>query len=220
MRAQDSPFRPYWWGTDLAAAGVDARPNVGTYGQYQFAELPPVPFELRGDLGWLATQPVHEEWSINGNATVQLPELLTACERVRLLLPPSFTRFMASSQLQDRVRSNTACFIDLDSAPVAAPAGGGHLVRFLSDQQGCLYWYLYLTEGGGDHAVVCSPDFYGVEADVPPPADPDGISFCAESFEAFLCRFWLENEVWFAVTAGTPLPDVGAEYVERYRSAG
>ncbi|MEH1128994.1 hypothetical protein [Micromonospora sp. CPCC 206061] len=43
-------------------------------------------------------------------------------------------------------------FLDLAQAPAPLPDGGGHLVRFLADQQGCLYWYLHVTEDGADHA--------------------------------------------------------------------
>jgi hypothetical protein len=38
------------------------------------------------------------------------------------------------------------------------------------------------------------------------------------SFEAFICRFWLENEIWFAEWQKTPMPVGGREYVEGYRS--
>ncbi|CAM3198226.1 hypothetical protein [Stackebrandtia soli] len=214
MRAQDSPFRPAWWGTDLAAAGVDARPRVGTYGEYEFEGLPPVPFELSGDLAWLAGQPAHEKWAIHGNALEQLPALLEACARDGLRLPTAFIRFMESSALQDRVRSSTACFIFLDAAPVPS-AVGGRLLRFLSDQQGCLYWYLHIVEDGEDHSVVCSTDLYGTE-EYSEVDDPEEIRFCGESFESFLCRYWLENEIWFAAVDGTPLPDVGPDYIARY----
>jgi hypothetical protein len=43
MRAQDSPFCPYWWAFGLEAAAVPARPEAGTYGRYEFEALPPVP---------------------------------------------------------------------------------------------------------------------------------------------------------------------------------
>ncbi|MCH7231571.1 hypothetical protein L0U85_12020 [Glycomyces sp. L485] len=217
MRARHSPFPPYWWATALSDAGVESRPRVGTYGKYEYADLPPVPFPMSGDLAWLEAQPVHDEWTINGNADDRLPELLAACDRAGLELPPAFTRFMESPPLQERVRSCTGCYIDLDAAPVKAPSGG-HLVRFLADQQGCLFWYLHLTEGGADHAVVCSPDFHGTEADEAP-AGPDEISFAAETFETFICRFWLENEIWYAAAEGAH-SEVGLEYVQRYRNGG
>jgi hypothetical protein len=183
----------------------------------EFAELPPVPFELRGDLEWLAKQPAHDQWTINGNATTRLLELLAQCRRARVPLPAAFTLFMATSTLQDRVRSSTACFLDLAHAPVPLPHGGGHLVRFLADQQGCLYWYLRVTGDGADHAVVYSGEYYDVADEETADPDPFEIEFCAESFEAFLCRFWLENEIWFATARDTPMPDVGAEYIDLYR---
>lgn len=180
MQAQDSPFAPYWWGMSLAEAGVIARPDVGTYGRYAFADLPPVPAGLDAELGWLAGQPAHLEWTITGNATAGLLESLAMCRRAAVPVPPAFTRFMSFSTLQERVRSATACFLDLASAPVPIP-GGGHLLRFLADQQGCLYWHLYVTGDGTDHAVICSTERYDDGAE-PDPAD---ISYCAESFEVY-----------------------------------
>jgi hypothetical protein len=47
--------------------------------------------------------------------------------------------------------------------------------------------------------------------------DPSEFSFCAESFEAFLCRFWLENEISFAQCLKTPLPEGARQYIEHYR---
>lgn len=216
MLAQDSPFRPFWWGIGLADAGVDGRPDVGTYGRYEFQDLPPVPFAMAGDLAWLAAQPAHDEWPIGDQARSELPALTAACERLGVALPPAFLALMRAPELQRRIRSCTACFIDVGDAPVRAPAGDGYLVRFLADQQGCLYWYLYLTADGRDHAVVCSPEHYDPsdEAD----GDPDAIVFCGESFETFLCRYWLENEIWFADNDNTAMPDVGAEYISRYQA--
>lgn len=221
MLAQDSPFRPYWWGVGLEGAGVDGRPDVSTYGRYEFQDLPPVPFAMSGDLSWLAAQPVQEEWSIGAEPVAVLPALLSACERLGVSLPPAFLMFMRTPVLQRRIRSCTACFVDVDAGPVRSPVGDGYLVRFLADQQGCLFWYMYLTADGRDHAVVCSANFYGF-ADASQGGDdsddePDPIVFCGESFETFLCRYWLENEIWFADKEKTAMPDVGAEYIRQYQ---
>jgi hypothetical protein len=89
----------------------------------------------------------------------------------------------------------------------------GYLVRFLADSQGCIFWYLYMTSDGGDHAVVASPGFYGTELegwqDEKP--NPDEIVFSAGSFEEFLCRFWLENEIRFSAYEKTTLPNAGTK---------
>ena len=228
--AQESPFRPYWWGVGLAGAGVESRPDVGTYGRYSFQDLPPVPFAMIGDLAWLAAQPAHDQWCIGAESVAELPALVSACERLGLSLPPAFLTLMRTPNLQRRIRSCTACFVDVGAEPVRSPVGDGYLVRFLADQQGCLYWYLYLTADGRDHAVVSSADLYGSAADLygsvdeddpagedDDDAEPDEIVFCGESFEEFLCRYWLENEIWFVDNASAPMPDVGIEYIGRYR---
>jgi hypothetical protein len=167
--------------------------------------------------------PAHEE-SIQtkyaGEIADEFSSLGASARQLNVRLPAAFTKFMATPELQQRVRSNTACFIDLCPEPIRSPIGGGWLVRFLADSQGCLFWFLYVHPDGSDHAVVSSAGFYGTEdeqwQDEPP--DPTEIDYCAESFEAFLCRFWLENEIWYAQWKKTPMPNVGQEYIERYRS--
>jgi hypothetical protein len=226
MLPADSPFPCHWWGTSLENVGLgEVRPRVGTYGRYDFALLPPLPFGLQGDFDWLAAARARDENIGNEKAaenTEAIYLLREASDRLGLRLPEAFTRFMETSSLHARIRSNTDCYLDLCPQPIRSPVGGGCLVRFLADSQGCIFWYLYLTPDGSDHAVVASPDFYGTEAeqweDEPP--DPAEIVFCAESFEVFMCRFWLENEIWYAEYQGTPMPNAGREYIERYRSNG
>jgi hypothetical protein len=223
MLPSESPFPCHWWGHSLENAGLgEVRPDIGTYGRYEFDRLPPLPFEMRGDFAWLATAP-NQEHNIGAKMAAENAEafgqLQTSVAGIGLRLPASFLTFMEAPALQQRVRSNTDCYLDLCSELIGSPAGGGYLVRFLADSQGCLFWYLYLTPDGSDHAVVSSPDFYGAEDEQwqEGPPDPSEIVFCAESFEAFLCRFWLENEIWYADWQKTPMPDVGREYIERYR---
>lgn len=232
MPPSELPFPRYWWGIGLEDAGLaDLRPDDGTYGRYEFDRLPALPYETRGDFAWLAAASLHEqsvgEEKAAGNAEA-LPRLRASAARLGVPLPEAFVRYMETPALHRRVRSCTDCYLDLCPEPVRSPVGGGLLVRFLSDSQGCLFWYLYLAPGGRDHCVVASPGFYGSGAEMEQwaewdeakegPPDPDEIVYCAESFEAFLCRFWLENEVWFAGDEGVPLSDACREYVERYRS--
>lgn len=224
MEAGDSAFPAYWWGTGLENVGLESvRPNVSTYGRYEFAQLPPVPFQMRGEFEWLAAAHPHvsnigkEKATENAQALVAL---YRSAEILKLRLPAAFTKFMETHSLHERIRSNTDCFLDLCRAPVHSPLGRGYLIRFLADSQGCVFWYLYLTEDGSDHAVVSSPGFYGTEAEQWQAEEPDpgDIVFSAESLEIFLCRFWLENEIWFAEFEKTPMPDVGVAYIEQYRN--
>jgi hypothetical protein len=32
-----------------------------------------------------------------------------------------------------------------------------------------------------------------------------------------MCRFGLENEIWFAEYENTSMPEIGRQYIERYR---
>jgi hypothetical protein len=218
-----SPFPPYWWGIGLEECGLGSvRPDLGTYACYPYEQLPPIPFILEGDFGWLAAeQPreghLMEDERADANADAW-PKLQQAVRAHGLQLPGSLVRFFDSPALQQRVRSCTACYLDVCAQLIPSPLDGGHLLRFLADQQSVLFWYLHLNEDGSDHAVVCSPGFYGTEQeqwqDEPP--DPEQLVFCAESFEIFMARFWLENELWFAATDQTPYPKGGREYVGSY----
>jgi hypothetical protein len=235
MLPAHSPFPCHWWGLSLEAVGLgEPRPDVGTYGRYDFGRLPPLPFPMSGDFAWLATAPAHRHNIGKKHAADNaraLKFLRASSDGLGVRLPDAFTKFMETPSLQERIRSTTDCYLDLCPEPIRSPVGGGWLVHFLADSQGCLFWYLYLTADGSDHAVVSSPDFYSTEyeplggdesdpddeewADEEP--DPAAIRFCAESFEAFLCRYWLENEILLAQWGKTPMPEAGRQYIEHYR---
>jgi hypothetical protein len=224
MLPSESPFPCHWWGIGLEDAGLDdLRPNIGTYGRYTFDRLPPLPVALRGNFAWLAAAKTHahsigdEKAADNAQAILLLKESAALAE---VWLPEPFVKFLETPALHRRIRSNTDCYIDLCPELIQSPVGGGHLVRFLADSQGCVFWYLYLPSARGDHAVVSSPDFYGTETEQwqDDPPDPASIAFCAVSFEEFLCRFWLENEIWFAGYEKTAISDAGRDYIKRYRT--
>ncbi len=213
MPAQETPYRAYWWPFGLEAAGVFD-------GAVEGPVFPPIPRELTGDLAWLAGRPTPGEWSIGTEPVAELPALEAACARLGLTLPAVFTDFLRSPLLQSKIRSGAGSFVDVGEAPVRAPGAPGHLIRFLADQQGCAYWYLHVT--AESHAVVLAEDLYddpedGGDAD---DDNDDGvdIELCGESFEAFLYRLWLENEIWFAAEEGDPMPDDAEEYIRRYRA--
>jgi hypothetical protein len=92
MLPSQSPFPCRWWGIGLEDAGLgDVRPDVGTYGRYEFDRFPPVPFEMRGDFGWLATVPKHnrsigeEKLAENAKALPVLQFLIASLEILSLI---------------------------------------------------------------------------------------------------------------------------------------
>jgi len=177
---------------------------------------------MRGDFSWLDTPQAYDQSIARekaGENTRSLELLKESSARLGVQLPEAFTKFMETPALQARIWSNTDCFLDLCPELVASPIGDGYLIRFLADSQGCVFWYVYLTLDF-DHAVVSSPDFYCTEAeqwqDEPP--NPNEIVYCAESFETFICRFWLENQIWLAGYERTALSPGGCGYVQRYQN--
>jgi hypothetical protein len=73
--------------------------------------------------------------------------------------------------------------------------------------------------GGAGHSVVATyfyagSEFVHLKDGLPHPKD---ITTCAGSFEEFVYRFWLENDLWYALNGGT-MPDGGREYLAHYRA--
>jgi len=222
MQGADALFPQAWWATDLEIAGLAAqRPRVSTYAAYDCATLPRLPCELDGHFGWLAQAEEFDshigQESADANHT-RLPGLLASAQALGLALPATFLQFMGDPQLQSRVPSCTDCFLFLPPAPVVAPIGEGWLVHFLADSQGCLFWYLFLRPGDAEPAVLCSTDFWGAaeDSDEGFAPDPQTLAWCAPSFEAFICRFWVENDLWLAHFEGEAPQPAAAEYARSY----
>lgn len=200
-----------WLGIELPGY----RPGDGTYMLYAYEALPPIQETLDDDFAWLEAYP---EWKssigtygYNQKKRASVAELE---EKAGRQLPAAFHRFMNSKELQRRVRSCTDCYLELGDRPVrTAGDHPGYLIHFLSDSQWVLHWFLFVGDDGQE-GVVVSPNPYGMKGDEGDEAlnnlyqrdDIDLIQaptwFCADSFSEFIYRFWLENEIWFAVEFG------------------
>ncbi|MBA4188707.1 MAG: hypothetical protein C0467_11970 [Planctomycetaceae bacterium] len=200
LRVNPTPFPSEWIGTDLSGArNVD-----GTYGGSGYQSLPSLPVEqFRGDWRWLL--PAGHKPSPVKHGT----RLARLAKGHGLTLPPGFVEFANDTAAQELIRSNTDCFFDWAEGFADSPAGdGGSLIRFYADSQGCVYWYLYATPSGYS-CVVASPKRYGDdddedEDDEDEEGDESGDTyFCAPSFEAFVYRTWIENEIWFRLAEPT-----------------
>jgi hypothetical protein len=222
MLVKDSPFRPTWVGTGLDNVGLSkVRPRIGTYGYYDFAALPPLPFDSGNQFTWLREMPSHDDGNIGDfdstNLQVALSTLRSNCEKAAVRLPGTFEGFRRTPDLHARIRSNTDAYLDLSPVPVAVPVHG-YLIRFLADSQGCCFWYLFVTADSSDPAILVSGRFFGAEDEqgtqsgVQP--DADEMLFVAPTFEEFIGRFWLESELWFAGWQKTSLPKYGQEYID------
>ena len=184
------------------------------------AKLKELPFTLDGSFAWLSKTPRHSEWAIGERSTKKLPSQLTSviasAKRHGITLPKEFVTFIGTQALHVHIRSVTACFLDV--AESVLPFANGYLIRFLADQQGCAFWYLYTNENSSDHCIVSSYDYFDaddMDYEIDELKETD-FQVWAESFEAFLSRFWLENEILFAKYDSTPPPDVDPRFLELY----
>ncbi len=198
------------------SVGLPGFSKESTYQGYSFDQMPPVPIELDDDLEWLRTHGT----SNPGKGLAQPEEfarplpaakVLDFAAQASLPLPKAFVRFMTSPELQSRVKSCTDCYLDPGQRIVTTIGSmKGHLVHFLSDSQFCAHWYLHVLNTG-QAAVLESEDPYCFlieNADwIENPAcrleqvDLAELAFqmCAPSFSEFLFRFWIENEMWYAI---------------------
>ena len=232
--ADSSPWSslPKRW-VHVQLPGYRELPEHHTYEESRLEELPPIPVELDDDCEWLMTYgAAYSHGGLNQyERDIQPPIVEKLALAAHVELPRSFSRFMSSSELQSRVRSCTDCYLDPGERIVETIGSiHGHLVHFLSDSQSCAHWYLHALPSG-DTAVVESPDLYCYQIErsewIENPScrlecvDLSELEFayCAPSFSEFLYRFWIENEIWFALkgeTSRRPLNALELNYVSHY----
>jgi hypothetical protein len=149
------PFAFGWYGSDLPGY----RACDDTYCFFPYADLPPLGASSES-LDWLGPldEATDQEMQVHRDrpkAPGQLQEIEAASGRLGLSLPASFLQLMASSALQDRIPSATACYFELGKAIAPYPGSqDGFIIRFLNDQQNVLTWYLYLTRDGASGVIV------------------------------------------------------------------
>jgi hypothetical protein len=177
-------------------------PGETTYVAVDYTRLPKLERAFDGSFDWLA-----ESWCrhrlIGDESHVsmdRLDALVRQASEQGITVPSSFIKFIGTPALQERVPSPTACWLDLPQRLVQY--GDGWLLRFLVDQQVCAVWYLFLR--GYEHVVVYvrrSDYTEGLtDSDDNDFTAPAEITVCAESFEAFIYRFWIENVLWWVLT--------------------
>jgi hypothetical protein len=225
MKPEQTRFSPAWLSFDLG----EYRPCNGTYCHYDLTKTPPLPSHLfKGAFDWLPEMSIEMKelmTKYQSNEPEEIDEAMRAILRqaksLHLSLPPEFIKLMRSEELQSQIPSCTACYFDLSAEIIPCPLSNdeGYLIRFMNDQQNVLLWYLYIRPDGG-HCVVVSPiPFDNAEArgQLNDYVILNNTFFCAESFEEFVYRFWLENEIWFAMEDETTLTPNQQAYLDFYK---
>ena len=198
-----------------AAIDLPARPCEFTYCAIPLDDLPPIEAPHDGSLAWLP-MPTHRlEWAVGSSDPDRefddsaLERLIQVCAVDGLTLPESMVRFLGSDR-RNWIRSATGCWLDLSERVVTVPDTDISIVRFLNDQQGSLHWYLALNRAG-ERGVIASG--HRLDSDDDRDIHPDEPFVCAGSFEEFLYRYWLENEIYFRTSEGAELTPDQAAYL-------
>ena len=214
-----------WWSSELPGYRPHAR-AFATYTLFSYKDLPPIPEKLDNDFEWLKSQ-APQKHSLFENifpdgSKPDLSKLASIVSESHISLPEAFATFMNSIELQKRVRSCTDCYLEVSDYAVKTKGSvEGHLLHFLSDSQWIVHWYIHV-DPRGNHCVVTSLNPYGFnlednstnrEIDM----QEEEIWHCAPSFTEFIYRFWLENEIWFALAEGErSLNQIEQSYVDKY----
>ena len=207
------PFEESWY-----AAGPDViwgKPS--TYALIPGRALPPLPQGLcDGSFRWLPisspSPPLRYEYQSHEEGVRALDFRHAEASAIGLRIPEEARRFLSARELYSRVHSITGCFLEISSSLIDDPSGAdGKLVRFLCDSQGCVTWYLYITED--TCSVLGSGEWRDGADDETAQIDPSDYFLCAPTFEQFILRFWLENEVWHRVKRGLQLSEVQSDYL-------
>jgi uncharacterized protein (TIGR02996 family) len=220
LRANPTPFPGWWWFVRLEGY----RDIDDTYAPFRYESLPPLPVKALGrGFQWLNKgKEKRQQGAWDRKWQKKLDQLGGQAAELGLTLPRVFHEFMGNEGLRRRVRSCTDCYFTWPRRIVESPAGeGGYLLRFYSDSQDCLHWYLYLSRPKY-HCVVASEGLFGGDDWAEDDEDIDDESgefwFCAPSFEAFVYRSWIENEIWYALSHDhDPLTAEEEAYLSHYR---
>jgi hypothetical protein len=206
-------LRTGWFTSGLPGAECSGR----TYCLVPINRLPAIRLTFNDDFSWLPRVPQPLDWSITtetwpaGDAA-----FLARISSEPIELPSSFVAMVAAPQLRWSVRSGTGCWWSLD-ADALQPLPTSELLaaRFLTDQQEVLFWYLLLDGTQEPPVVVSHQDFSAPETWEPLPLDH--VYRCAPSFDVFMYRYWIENEIAFRSVDGEALSTEQLRYLDEAR---
>jgi hypothetical protein len=205
----------------------------GTYSSVAYDRLPSLP-PVDPSFAWLASVPDRDygcTLDSDDNKLGSLPAIEAELGRLGFRLPQDFLAFIGKPNIYGRIPTCTACFLELSDAVVSLTGyPGSYVVRFMNDSQSCVLWYLPFQPARPVRVLACS---YFIEreifdameylADEERALDYTDVlkdsCICAESFGAFICRFGLENMIWFATHEDRPLSGVEQRYLDQAHMA-
>ncbi|GAB4346326.1 MAG: hypothetical protein OHK0038_26510 [Flammeovirgaceae bacterium] len=214
------PFEKVWYGVDLP----ELREANATYGGAILDFLPTIkPEFLDGSFWYLSNE--SSLLKENNKLKRRLKDLESQLPK-NLKLPDSMLKFLSAPNAQECIHSCTACYFDMPDMVSRFNWLGenGYLFHFYRDQQDCLFWYYYVRENGESCILVSAIPFYkeGIDAQLNDDIIQNEVFFTATTFDEFIFRTWLENELWYNLVAKKAFENqqtekVGKEYIEEYK---
>ncbi|MFO7852648.1 MAG: hypothetical protein ACQERS_10465 [Bacteroidota bacterium] len=203
----------------IAVGGMGEPWDVfGTYGHIPFKFLPAVDTSLfDNEFEWLPElDEKWEEFMMGEDLGNTFNSLRDSARNTGIVLPKAFLVFFESPYYQNCMISATECYFELSDKIVEIPGGqSGHLIRFMNDGQDVMHWYLYI-DGENTHRVVASNWMLDSEYPIGKSLESklEDAIVCANSFEEFIYRFWIENRIWISGVFKFPRSKVENEYIE------
>ncbi|KAJ7755965.1 hypothetical protein B0H16DRAFT_708690 [Mycena metata] len=199
--------------------------------------------QLNGDLHWLRAQTPevaaeHDGWPRGRAASPEtVRKLMADSQSLGLTLPAGFATFIGSQALIERLHlgGNTIELGELFQCTLQQDGGkGGHVVRFMCDQQGCGYWGLYMDTAGHSCVVhaeswddffcgCCEAGRYAAYAH--PPVAHEAIVEAAASlrfvcvdaeWEEWMANMYFDGWIWGALWAEREVVGWDLEYVRHF----
>jgi len=174
----------------------------GTYGRIPFKFLPPVDTSLfDNEFEWLPEPDENwEKFVMMEDLGHTYSSLRDSAKSKGIVLPKPFLIFFESPYHQNCMISATDCYFDLSDKIVEIPGSqSGYLIRFMNDSQNVMQWYLYIDEEN-NHRVVATNWMLDSEYPIGKSLESklENVNICANSFEEFIYRFWIENKIWIS----------------------
>ncbi|MDT8401319.1 MAG: hypothetical protein RQ743_06470 [Bacteroidales bacterium] len=193
----------------------------GTYGRIPFNLLPPVASGLSdNEFEWLPELDENlEKFAMMEDLGHTFNSLRDSTKSKGIALPKSFLVFFESPYHQNCMISVTDCYFELSDQIVEIPGGqSGYLIRFMNDSQGVMHWYLYIDEEN-NHRVAATNWMLDSEYPIGKSLESklEDVIICANSFEEFIYRFWIENKIWISGSFQYPRSEEERKYIEEVK---
>ncbi len=230
----NTAFPEKWVGFGLGAL----RPAVVTYDSFDLATCPKLPV-LAQDFAWLPALPDELD---EGGMTVEHESPEAFASLLRSLedsapegFPPCFWLFMGSEKMRESLLSPTDCHFELSPSWITLPSlPDERFVRFMSDSQYCVSWYLRIHAERSASVVACwglgAEEDFEFESplieDAPLARHPEverhilrNLVTVAHGFPEFIYRVWIEGLLWFRMHQQLSLTPSEREYSDQLRAA-